>query len=68
MGSLVNKLFTKFGPALSLLRVTNEQSILHACPFSETQMSKLPKVLWPKLKSYGLVLALNEQGQSLKYS
>jgi len=36
---------------------------LHAFPFLKTQMSKLPKALWPKPQPYGLVLALNEQGQ-----
>jgi sugar lactone lactonase YvrE len=35
---------------------------LHPYPFLKTQMSKLPKSLWPKPQPYGLVLALNEQG------
>ncbi|HHO75409.1 MAG TPA: SMP-30/gluconolactonase/LRE family protein [Deltaproteobacteria bacterium] len=34
----------------------------HPYPFIKTQVSKLPKALWPKPKPYGLVLALDEQG------
>ena len=36
---------------------------LHSSPFLKAQMSKLPKVLWPKPEPYGLVLALNESGE-----
>jgi sugar lactone lactonase YvrE len=36
---------------------------LHASPFLKTQMSKLPLVFWPKPEPYGLVIALNEQGE-----
>lgn len=36
---------------------------LHPHPFLKAQLSKLPKLFWPKPKPYGLVLALDEQGQ-----
>jgi hypothetical protein len=36
---------------------------LHPSPFLKAQMSKLPKIFWPKPEPYGLVLALNEQGK-----
>jgi sugar lactone lactonase YvrE len=49
---------------LALFTVRNNVlDTLHAFPFLKTQMSKLPKALWPKPQPYGLVLALNEQGQ-----
>ena len=49
---------------LALFTVRNEVlDTLHTFPFLKTQMSKLPKALWPKPEPYGLVLALNEQGQ-----
>ncbi|SLM29799.1 conserved exported hypothetical protein [Desulfamplus magnetovallimortis] len=35
---------------------------LHPFPFLKDQMSKLPKIFWPKPKPYGLVIALDEQG------
>ncbi|PKH00165.1 SMP-30/gluconolactonase/LRE family protein [Paraglaciecola sp. MB-3u-78] len=49
---------------LALFTVRNDVlDTLHAFPFLKAQMSKLPKALWPKPEPYGLVLALNEQGQ-----
>ncbi len=36
---------------------------LHPHPFLKTQLSKLPKAMWPKPKPYGLVLALDEKGR-----
>lgn len=36
---------------------------LHPHPFLKAQLSKLPKIFWPKPKPYGLVLALDEQGK-----
>ncbi|SLM30946.1 exported hypothetical protein [Desulfamplus magnetovallimortis] len=36
---------------------------LHPFPFLKDQMSKLPKIFWPKPKPYGLVIALDEQGK-----
>jgi sugar lactone lactonase YvrE len=48
---------------LALFTVRNDVlDSLHPYPFLKAQMSKLPKSLWPKPKPYGLVLALNEQG------
>ncbi|MGD9732365.1 MAG: SMP-30/gluconolactonase/LRE family protein [Desulfamplus sp.] len=35
---------------------------LHPFPFLKEQLSKLPKAFWPKPKPYGLVIALDEQG------
>jgi len=49
---------------LALFTVRNEVADkLHLSPFLKAQMSKLPKALWPKPKPYGLVLALDEQGE-----
>lgn len=48
---------------LALFTVRNDVlDRLHPYPFLKTQMSKLPKSMWPKPQPYGLVLALNEQG------
>lgn len=35
---------------------------LHPFPFLKEQLSKLPKAFWPKPKPYGLVIALDDQG------
>ena len=35
---------------------------IHPFPFLKAQLAKLPRALWPKPKPYGLVLALDEQG------
>jgi sugar lactone lactonase YvrE len=52
---------------LALFTVRNDVvDTLHSYPFLKAQMSKLPKALWPKPKPYGLVLALNEQGEITK--
>lgn len=49
---------------LALFTVRNETADkLHPFPFLKAQMSKLPKIFWPKPKPYGLVLALDEQGK-----
>ena len=49
---------------LALFTVRNDfLDNLHSSPFLKAQMSKLPKVLWPKPEPYGLVLALNESGE-----
>ena len=49
---------------LALFTVRNKTvDRLHPFPVLKAQMSKLPKVFWPKPKPYGLVLALNEQGR-----
>lgn len=48
---------------LALFTVRNDVlDSLHPYPFLKAQMSKLPKSLWPKPEPYGLVLAMNEQG------
>ena len=48
---------------LALFTVRNEVlDGLHPSPFLKTQLSKLPKSMWPKPAPYGLVLAINEQG------
>jgi sugar lactone lactonase YvrE len=52
---------------LALFTVRNETADkLHPFPFLKTQLSKLPKALWPKPKLYGLVLALDEQGKIIQ--
>ncbi len=52
---------------LALFTVRNEtMDKLHPFPFLKAQLSKLPKALWPKPKPYGLVLALDEQGQIIQ--
>lgn len=52
---------------LALFTVRNETADkLHPFPFLKTQLSKLPKAFWPKPKPYGLVLALDEQGQIIQ--
>ncbi len=48
---------------LALFTVRNSvMDTLHPSPFFKAQLSKLPKVFWPKPKPYGLVLALDERG------
>ncbi|MES2819695.1 MAG: SMP-30/gluconolactonase/LRE family protein [Pseudomonadota bacterium] len=39
---------------------------LHRHPWLKTQLAKLPRALWPKPEAYGLVIALNEQGQIVR--
>ena len=52
---------------MALFTVRNETADkLHPFPFLKTQLSKLPKALWPKPKPYGLVLALDEQGKIIQ--
>lgn len=52
---------------LALFTVRNDVlDNLHPYPFLKSQMSKLPKFLWPQPKPYGLVLALNEQGEIIQ--
>jgi len=46
-------LFTVRNPAVDLL---------HPFPFLKAQLAKLPRALWPKPKPYGLILALDEEG------
>ena len=52
---------------LALFTVRNKvMDTLHPIPFLKAQLSKLPKLFWPKPKPYGLVLALDEQGQIMQ--
>ena len=52
---------------LALFTVRNKAAdMLHPIPFLKAQLTKLPKLLWPKPKPYGLVLALDENGKILK--
>jgi sugar lactone lactonase YvrE len=52
---------------LALFTVRNDlMDSLHPHPFLKAQMSKLPKFMWPKPQPYGLVLALNEQGDIIQ--
>lgn len=49
---------------LALFTVRNQfLDAIHPHPFLKAQMAKLPKAVWPSPKPYGLVLALNEQGE-----
>jgi sugar lactone lactonase YvrE len=49
---------------VALFTVRNKvMDALHPLPFFKAQLSKLPKVFWPKPKPYGLVLALDERGK-----
>lgn len=52
---------------LALFTVRNKTAdMLHPIPFFKAQLTKLPKLFWPKPKLYGLVLALDEKGIILK--
>ena len=48
---------------LALFTVRNKAAdMLHRFPFLKAQLTKLPKIFWPKPRPYGLVLALDEHG------
>jgi sugar lactone lactonase YvrE len=52
---------------LALFTVRNKTAdMLQPVPFLKSQLTKLPRSLWPKPKPYGLVLALDEYGQILR--
>jgi sugar lactone lactonase YvrE len=52
---------------LALYSVRSEAADkLHPSPFLKSQLSKLPKSLWPKSTPYGLVLALDEEGRIIQ--
>lgn len=52
---------------LALYTIRNPMlDFIQPYPFLTKLMSKLPRFLWPKPKPYGLVLALDEQGNILK--
>ncbi|WP_339487902.1 SMP-30/gluconolactonase/LRE family protein [Pseudomonas sp. EL_65y_Pfl2_R95] len=40
-----------------------DADFLHQHPWLKAQISKLPRMFWPKATRYGLVIALNEQGE-----
>ena len=54
-----------FWVALPSLRKT-DLDILQSAPWLKEQLAKLPRAFWPKPTPYGLVLALNEQGQIIQ--
>ena len=37
-------------------------------PFFKAQLTKLPKIFWPKPKPYGLALVLDEHGKIIRSS
>ncbi len=39
---------------------------IHPYPFLKNLISKLPKLFWPKPKSYGLVISFNEKGKIIQ--
>jgi sugar lactone lactonase YvrE len=52
---------------LALFTIRNKAAdMLHPIPFLKAQLTKLPRSLWPKPKPYGLVLALDENGQIIR--
>jgi hypothetical protein len=52
---------------LALFTVRNETvDKLHPYPFMKKQLPKRPKVFWPKPKPYGLVVALDEDGNIIQ--
>ena len=52
---------------LALFTVRNiAADMLHRFPFLKAQLTKLPKIFWPKPKPYGLVVALDEHGKIIR--
>lgn len=52
---------------LALFTIRNDViDKVHPYPFIKSQISKLPKALWPQPKPYGLVLSLDETGSITK--
>ncbi|MGP0174978.1 SMP-30/gluconolactonase/LRE family protein [Pseudomonas sp. NCHU5208] len=43
-----------------------DADFLHRHPWLKAQIAKLPRALWPKAIPYGLVIAVNEQGQIVR--
>ncbi len=43
-----------------------DADFLHRHPWLKAQLAKLPRALWPKALDYGLVIALNEQGEIVR--
>jgi sugar lactone lactonase YvrE len=52
---------------MALFTIRNDiMDKMHPHPFMKSLLAKLPDFLWPKPYPYGLVLALNEQGQIIR--
>ncbi|HLD65172.1 MAG TPA: SMP-30/gluconolactonase/LRE family protein [Pseudomonas sp.] len=43
-----------------------DADFLHRNPWLKAQLAKLPRALWPKPVAYGLVIALNENGEIVR--
>ncbi|QLC74419.1 SMP-30/gluconolactonase/LRE family protein [Pseudomonas sp. LPB0260] len=43
-----------------------DADFLHRHPWLKAQLAKLPRALWPKAIPYGLVIAVNEQGEIVR--
>ncbi|WP_159972323.1 SMP-30/gluconolactonase/LRE family protein [Pseudomonas sp. 8Z] len=43
-----------------------DADFLHRHPWLKAQIAKLPRMFWPKPIAYGLVIAINEQGQIVR--
>ncbi|WP_439888079.1 SMP-30/gluconolactonase/LRE family protein [Pseudomonas sp. MBLB4123] len=43
-----------------------DADLLHRHPWFKAQLAKLPRVLWPKAIPYGLVVAIDEQGEIVR--
>ncbi|BCD83810.1 hypothetical protein PSm6_02170 [Pseudomonas solani] len=43
-----------------------DADFLHTQPWLKAQIAKLPRALWPKAEKYGLVIALDENGQIIR--
>lgn len=43
-----------------------DADFLHRHPWLKAQIAKLPRALWPKPIAYGLVIAINEQGEIVR--
>lgn len=44
----------------------DDADLLHRYPWLKAQISKLPRALWPKATPYGLVIAVDENGQIIR--
>ncbi|ARU87965.1 SMP-30/gluconolactonase/LRE family protein [Pseudomonas sp. M30-35] len=43
-----------------------DADFLHQYPWLKAQISKLPRMFWPKATRYGLVIAINQQGEIIQ--
>ena len=44
----------------------DDADLLHRYPWLKAQVSKLPRLFWPKATPYGLVIAVNENGEIIQ--